>query len=93
MRVETGLNDLGLALDAYSSRKAHTARVKVLPCFKDPDAKKEIQRLCKEHDIDLPLLEDLCEAMMRHSGKARIDGIDNEISLSLERFLARNPTF
>jgi len=67
--------------------------MKVLPCFKDPDAKKEIQRLCKEHSIDLPLLEDLCEAMIKHSGKARIDGIDSEISQSLDRFLARKPAF
>ena len=63
--------------------------MKVLPCFKDPEAKKEIQRLCTQHRIDLSLLEDLCEAMMRHSGKARIDGIDSEISQCLDRFLTR----
>ena len=67
--------------------------MKVLPCFKDPDAKKEIQRLCNQHQIDATLLEDLCEAMMRHSGKARIDGVDSEISQCLDRFLARKPTF
>lgn len=63
--------------------------MKVLPCFKDSEAKKEINRLCSQHDIDMTLLEDLCEAMMRHSGKARINGIDDEISQALDRYLAR----
>jgi hypothetical protein len=82
-----------LGLDPRCTTHSHHRTVKVLPCFKDPAAKKEIQRLCAEHQIDLPLLEDLCEAMMRHSGKGRIDGIDSEISQSLDRFLVRKPEF
>lgn len=64
--------------------------MKVLPCFTDPEAKKEIERLCAQHRISISLLEELCDTMLQHSGKARITGIDTEISQCLDRFLDRS---
>lgn len=59
------------------------------PCFKDPEAKKEIQRLCKENSLDLLLLEDLCEAVADYAGSGRKEGIVADISECIDRFLTR----
>lgn len=56
-------------------------------CFEDPEAKKLIKSLCKEHKIDEDLLADLVEVVQQYSGSGRRDGVTSDITSALDRFL------
>lgn len=56
-------------------------------CFEDPEAKKLIKRLCKEHGIDELLLADLVGVVQQYSGSGRREGVTSDISSALDRFL------
>lgn len=60
------------------------------PCFQDSESKGEIQRLCKENDVDLILLKDLCEIVGQHAGSGRKEGVVAEITECIDRFLDRS---
>lgn len=63
--------------------------MKPLPAFEDPETRKLIQGLCRDHQIDDTLLKDLCEIMQVHSGAGRRHDVDAEIAAVLDRFLIR----
>jgi hypothetical protein len=65
--------------------------MKPLPAFEDSETKKLIQDICKEHQIDVTLLKDLCEVMQGHTGSGRKHDVDSDIAGCLDRFLARKP--
>lgn len=67
--------------------------MKQLPAFEDEETKKLIHGLCQEHEIDMPLLKNLCEVMQEHSGSGRKHDVDADIAGCLDRFLARHPDF
>jgi hypothetical protein len=57
--------------------------------FEDREAKKEIERLCKDNEVDLLLLKDLCETVGKHAGSGRKEGIILEITECIDRFIKR----
>lgn len=59
------------------------------PCFADSVAKKLLREICEEHHIDQELLHELCEKVSEHTGKGRVDGIDDEMDQILDRFHER----
>jgi hypothetical protein len=59
------------------------------PCFTDSEAKRAMRQLCAEQRVDVELLQDLCSLMHEHTGKARIEGIDDQIATTIDRFLER----
>ncbi len=63
--------------------------MKHAPCFHDQESKKLIQRRCKEEDVDMKLIQDLCELLTEHSGSGRKEGIHADITECIDRFLAR----
>lgn len=65
--------------------------MKQLPAFEDAETKKLIQELCKECQVDVSLLKDLCEVIQNHSGSGRKHDVDSDIAGCLDRFLARKP--
>ncbi len=65
--------------------------MKPLPAFEDSETKKLIQEICKESQVDVPLLKDLCEVMQGHTGSGRKHDVDSDIAGCLDRFLARKP--
>lgn len=60
------------------------------PCFDDREARKHIEQLCTKADIDVKLLEELCEVLQRFSGSGRKDGIVSEFNGILDAFIARH---
>lgn len=65
--------------------------MKAPPCFDDPETKKLVKQVCKQHQIDPELLKDLCELVMQYSGSGRRFGLDDEIAGIITRFIARAP--
>jgi hypothetical protein len=61
------------------------------PCFEETETRRQIDALCKQNDIDMMLLKDLCEVVQQHSGSGRREGITSEITDCIERFLQRQP--
>ncbi len=59
------------------------------PCFTDREAKRALQSLCSEHHVDTELLQDLCALLHEHTGKARKDGMDEQIAQAIDRYLHR----
>lgn len=59
------------------------------PFFEDPEASPLLSSLCKESKVDKRLIKDLCALVIENSGKARVEGIDAEISDALDRCLER----
>lgn len=59
-------------------------------CFDDREARRLIDQLCKKADLDVTLLEELCEVIQRHSGSGRKDGIVSEFNTCIDAFLQRN---
>lgn len=59
-------------------------------CFSDKEAKKVIRKLCKENDIDVLLLQDLCEVFIQFSGAGRKDGVVAEFNTIIDRFSKRS---
>ncbi len=59
-------------------------------CFSDKEAKKVIQKLCKENEIDVLLLQDLCEVFIQFSGAGRKDGVVAEFNTIIDRFSKRS---
>jgi len=60
------------------------------PCFQDSEAKKEIERLCRENNIDILLLKDLCELLNEYSGMGRKEGVIQDIEDIIDRFIKRS---
>lgn len=58
-------------------------------CFDDREARRLIDGLCKKSEIDVKLLEELCEVIHEHSGSGRKDGIVSEFNTCLDSFLDR----
>jgi hypothetical protein len=58
-------------------------------CFDDREARRLIEQLCKKSDIDVKLLEELCEVIHDHSGSGRKDGIVSEFNERIDSFLDR----
>jgi len=56
-------------------------------CFEDPEAKKLIKRLCKEHRIDELLLADLVGVVQQYSGSGRRECVTSDVSSAIDRFL------
>ena len=65
--------------------------MKPLPAFEDAESKKLIHALCQEHQVDIPLLKDLCDVMQGHAGAGRRNDVDSEIAACIDRFLIRRP--
>ena len=65
--------------------------MKVPPCFRDREASRQISDLCRENNIDVSLLQDLCEVLGEYAGAGRKEGIVSDISECIDRFLARCP--
>jgi hypothetical protein len=65
--------------------------MKPLPAFEDSETKKLIQEICKECQVDVSLLKDLCEVMQGHTGSGRKHDVDSDIAGCLDRFRARKP--
>lgn len=61
------------------------------PCFDDPETKKLVKQVCKQHQVDPELLKDLCELVTQYSGSGRRFGLDDEIAGIITRFIAREP--
>lgn len=61
--------------------------MKAPPCFEDPETKRLIRKTCENHEIDVDLLRDLCEVVLKYSGSGRAFGLPEEIDLTLERFI------
>lgn len=49
-----------------------------IPAFADPEARKELDRLCAERGVDPQLIEDLATQLAQHSGRGRADGLAAE---------------
>ncbi|MCS1412150.1 MAG: hypothetical protein M2R45_05354 [Verrucomicrobia subdivision 3 bacterium] len=64
--------------------------MKPLPVFEDPETKKLIESLTSKYDVDVPLLEDLCDVMQKYSGDGRKTGVNEEITDCLGEFMRRN---
>jgi hypothetical protein len=64
--------------------------MKTLPCFQDIETKKEIQSLCKEYEINIRLLQDLCEIALNYSGSGRHYGIQEDITACIDRFMGND---
>lgn len=60
-----------------------------LPCFTDREAKKIIDHLCQEYNVDVILLKDLCELMQEHSGSGRREGVVEQFNSTIDRFMSR----
>jgi len=65
--------------------------MKAPPCFDDPETKKLVKEVCRQHQIDPELLKDLCELVTQYSGSGRRFGLDDEIAGIITRFIAREP--
>jgi len=65
--------------------------MKAPPCFDDPETKKLVKQVCKQHRVDPELLKDLCELVTQYSGSGRRFGLDDEIAGIITRFIAREP--
>jgi hypothetical protein len=65
--------------------------MKAPPCFDDPETKKLVKQVCKQHQVDPELLKDLCELVTQYSGSGRRFGLDDEIAGIITRFIAREP--
>lgn len=65
--------------------------MKAPPCFDDPETKKLVKQVCKQHQVDPELLKDLCELVTQYSGSGRRFGLDDEIASIITRFIAREP--
>lgn len=65
--------------------------MKAPPCFDDPETKKLVKQVCRQHQIDPELLKDLCELVTQYSGSGRRFGLDDEIAGIITRFIAREP--
>jgi hypothetical protein len=65
--------------------------MKAPPCFDDPETKKLVKQVCKQHQVDAELLKDLCELVTQYSGSGRRFGLDDEIAGIITRFIAREP--
>lgn len=65
--------------------------MKAPPCFDDPETKKLVKQVCKQHQVDPELLKDLCELITQYSGSGRRFGLDDEIAGIITRFIAREP--
>lgn len=59
------------------------------PCFSDPDTRKMIRDVCREHNIDEALLKDLCGIVNERSGVGRRVGINEDIATALNRYTDR----
>jgi hypothetical protein len=60
------------------------------PCFDDPNARAAIDAICRQCNIDLPLLEALCQLAHQHSGSGRRDGIQLDVQQHIDAFIARS---
>jgi hypothetical protein len=63
--------------------------MKAPPCFDDPETKKLVKQVCKQHQVDPQLLKDLCELETEYSGSGRRHGLDDDIAAIITRFIAR----
>lgn len=62
-------------------------RTKRLPIFCQSDARRIVDESCKEHGIQISLLEDLVELERENIGRARRDGINDELDAILGEHL------
>jgi hypothetical protein len=59
-------------------------------CFDDRESRRLMDQLCKKAEIDVKLLEELCEVIQRHSGSGRKDGIVSEFNTCIDSFMHRH---
>lgn len=55
------------------------------PCFTDPEAKRVLRAVCEEYRVSVEFLQDLCEMEHSHTGKARVDEINEQIAEIIDR--------
>lgn len=60
-------------------------------CFENMEARRHIEKLCSQENIDLDLLKDLCEVIQEYAGYGRKDGVVSELTDCIQRFLDRHP--
>ena len=84
-----GVRNVPVADQAPDSSRRGVSMTK-LACFVDAEAIKAIKKLCRENDIEMSLLIDLCEVVAMHSGSARKEGVIEDISQCIDRLLERN---
>jgi hypothetical protein len=58
-------------------------------CFEDRDTRAIIEDLCRRHNVDLQLIEELCDVVEKFSGSGRKEGLVSDISTSIDAFLTR----
>ncbi len=58
-------------------------------CFEDKDTRKIIEELCRRHNVDLQLIEELCDVVQKQSG-LRKEGMAGDISTCIDSFLSRS---
>jgi hypothetical protein len=58
-------------------------------CFEDKDTRKIIEELCRRHNVDLQLIEELCDAVQKQSG-LRKEGMASDISTCIDGYLSRS---
>jgi hypothetical protein len=60
---------------------------RTLPILSDPDAKKILRGLCKDHNLSMDLLSQMIEIQRDNLGKGRQIGITQDFSAALADFL------
>ncbi len=58
-----------------------------LPLLDDPEAKRILRDLCKEHDLSLDLLVKMLTIQRAHLGRGRQMGITQDFSAEIADFL------
>ncbi len=58
-----------------------------LPLVSDPDAKKILVGLCREHALSMELLTQMIEIQRENLGKGRQIGITQDFSAAIAEFL------
>ena len=59
-------------------------------CFEDRETRDIIDDLCRRHNVDLQLIVELCDVVEKLSGSGRKEGLNSDISTSIDAFLARH---
>ena len=60
---------------------------RTLPILSDPDAKKILKRLCKDHSLSMELLSQMIEIQRDNLGRGKQIGITQDFSAALADFL------
>lgn len=59
------------------------------PCFDDAEARKVMDTICRANTVDVALIRDACEVVLKHSGTGRADGVNEDVTQCIDGFIRR----